>query len=145
MLTCHLLNEGSDRLVNEVAFEFIPTANQATGTLLLQLEEGAQGAEDVIADGPLPAHEELLRMADLLEGPMVAFNGPVLSVDMHGVTIGDFHPLFFRGRIVRSVSRRCSYRPFETHSQSRTHADEGPCRLRATPASQPAHTHAGVR
>ena len=28
MLTCHLLDEGSNGLVNEVAFEFIPTANQ---------------------------------------------------------------------------------------------------------------------
>jgi hypothetical protein len=28
---------------------------------------------------------------------MVAFNGPVLPVDVHEVTIGDFHPLFFRG------------------------------------------------
>ena len=69
MLTCHLLDEGSDHLVNEVAFKFIPTGNQATGTSLLQLEEGAQGAEDMIANGPLPAHEELLGMAGLLEGP----------------------------------------------------------------------------
>ena len=38
MLTCHLLDEGSDRLVNEVAFEFIPAGDQATGALLLQLE-----------------------------------------------------------------------------------------------------------
>ena len=97
MLTDHLPDEASDRLVNEVAFEFIPTANQATGTLLLQLEEGAQGAEDVIADSPLLAHEELLRMADLLKGPMVTFNRPVLPVDVHEVTVGDFHPLFFRG------------------------------------------------
>jgi hypothetical protein len=70
VLTCHLVDEGSDRLVNEVAFEFIPTGNQATAASLLQLEEGAQDAEDVIANGPLPAHEELLGMAELLEGPM---------------------------------------------------------------------------
>ena len=57
MLTCHLLDEVSDRLVNEVSFEFIPTANQASGAFLLQLEEGPQGAEDMIANGPLPAHE----------------------------------------------------------------------------------------
>ena len=46
MLTCHLVDEVSDRLVDEVAFEFIPIDNQATGTSILQLEEGAQGAED---------------------------------------------------------------------------------------------------
>ena len=97
MLSCHLVDEGSNRLVNEVAFEFIPTDNQATGASLLQLEEGAQGAEDVIANGPLPAHEELLGMADLLEGPMVTFNRPVLPVDVHEVAMGDFHALFFRG------------------------------------------------
>ena len=51
----------------------------------------------MIANGPLPAHEELLCMADLLEGPMVTFNRPVLLVDVHEVTIGNFHALFFRG------------------------------------------------
>jgi hypothetical protein len=49
VLTCHLLDEGSNRLVNEVAFEFIPAGDQATRASLLQFEEGAQGAEDVIA------------------------------------------------------------------------------------------------
>ena len=97
MLTCHLVDEGANRLVNEVAFEFIPTGNQATAASLLQLEEGAQGAEDMIGDRPLPAHKELLGMAGLLEGPMVTFNRPVLPVDVHEVTIGDFHVLFFRG------------------------------------------------
>ena len=97
MLTCHLVDEVCDRVVNEVALEFIPTGNQATGASFLQLEEGAQGAEDMIANGPLPAHEELLRVAELFNGPMVTFNGPVLPVDMHEVTMGDFHPLFFRG------------------------------------------------
>ena len=97
MLNCHLLDEGSNRLVNEVAFECIPTGNQATGTSRLQLEEGPQGAEDVVANGRLPAHEELLGVADLLEGPVIAFNGPVLPVDMHEVSVGDFHALFFCG------------------------------------------------
>jgi hypothetical protein len=36
-------------------------------------------------------------MAGLFDHPMVAFNEPVLSVDVHEVTVGDFHPLFFRG------------------------------------------------
>jgi hypothetical protein len=36
-------------------------------------------------------------VADLLKGPMVTFNRPVLPLDMHEVTIGDFHALFFRG------------------------------------------------
>ena len=97
MLTCHSVDEVSDGLVNEVSFEFIPTGNQATRASLLQLEEGAQGAEAMIANGSLPAHEELLRVADLLNGPMVTFNRPVLPLDMHEVTVGDFHPLFFRG------------------------------------------------
>ena len=97
MLTCHLVDEVSNGLVNEVSFEFIPAGDYATGASFLQFEEGAQGTEDMIANGPLPAHEELLGMADLFEGPVVAFNGPVLPMDMHEVTIGDFHPLFFRG------------------------------------------------
>lgn len=97
MLTCHLVDEGANRVVNEVAFGVIPTGNQATGAPLLHRQEGAQGAEDVIAKGPLPAHEELLKHGRPAEDPMVAFNGPVLSVDVHEVTIGDFHPLFFRG------------------------------------------------
>src|SRR3954451_19518564 len=95
VLTRHLLDEVSDRMVNEVTFEFIPTGNQATRASLLQLEEGPQGAEDVVANGRLPAHEELLGVADLLEGPVIAFNGPVLPVDMHEVSVGDFHALFF--------------------------------------------------
>jgi hypothetical protein len=72
VLTCHLLDEVADRLVNEVAFEFIPAGDQATGASLLQLEEGAQGAEDVIANGPLPAHEESLRMAGLCDYPDIS-------------------------------------------------------------------------
>jgi Transposase IS66 family len=97
VLTCHLLDEVSNRAVDEVAFEFIPTGNQATGASLLQLEEGPQGAEDMIANGPFPAHEELLRVAGLLNGSMVSFNGPVLLADVHEVTLGDFHALFFCG------------------------------------------------
>ena len=59
----------------------------------------------MIANGPLPAHEELLRVADLLDSPMVTFNGPVLPADMHEVTIGDFHALFFSRVVVGVVSR----------------------------------------
>ena len=97
MLTYHLLDEDSDRSVNEVAFECIPRGDQATRASLLQLEEGPQGTEDMIANGPLPAHEELLGVADLFNGPMVTFNGPVLPADVHEVTLGDFHALFFCG------------------------------------------------
>jgi hypothetical protein len=82
VLTCHLVDEGANRVVNEVAFGVIPTGNQATGAPLLHRQEGAQGAEDVIAKGPLPAHEELLKHGRPAEDPMVAFNGPVLPVDV---------------------------------------------------------------
>jgi hypothetical protein len=51
VLTCHLPDEGSDRLVNEASFKFIPTGNQATRASLLQLEDGAQGAEGMSANG----------------------------------------------------------------------------------------------
>ena len=145
MLSCHLLDEGSNRLVNEVAFEFIPTGNQATEAPLLQLEKGAQGAEDVIANGPLPAHEELLGVADLLEGAMVTLDAPMLAMNVTEVTQGNFHALFFAGRIVRSVSPRGSYRAFETHSQSQTCAGAPPCHCRATAGLLPARTHARVR
>ena len=97
MLTCHLLDEGSNRVVDEVTFEVIPTGNQPPRASLFELEEGAQGAEDMIADGPLPTHEELLSVADLLDRAMVSFNGPVLLADVHEVPPGDFHALFFRG------------------------------------------------
>jgi hypothetical protein len=97
VLSCHLADEGPNRVVKEVAFECIPTGNQATAASLLQLQEGPQGAGDVIANGPLPAHEEVLGGADLLEGPVVALDGPALPVDMHEVTLGDFKALFFRG------------------------------------------------
>jgi hypothetical protein len=66
-LTCHLLDEGPNRLVNEVSFEFIPGGDQATGAPFLQLKEGAQGAKDRIVNGPLPAHDKSLRMV-LVEG-----------------------------------------------------------------------------
>jgi hypothetical protein len=39
VLTCHLLDEGSNRLVNEVAFEFIPAGNQATRASLPSLRK----------------------------------------------------------------------------------------------------------
>jgi hypothetical protein len=36
-------------------------------------------------------------VAELFDSSMVSFNCPVLPVDMHEVTLGDFHALFFRG------------------------------------------------
>ena len=48
VLTCHLPDEGSDRMVNEASFKFIPTGDQATRASLLRLEEGAEG---MIANG----------------------------------------------------------------------------------------------
>ena len=40
MLTCDLVDEGANRVVDEVTFEFVPTGNQAAAVPLLQLEEG---------------------------------------------------------------------------------------------------------
>lgn len=97
MLSGHLVDEASDRMVDEVAFKFIPTANQASGASLLQLEEGPQGAEGMVANGPLPAHEELLGMTGLLEGPMVALHAPVLTMNVMEKALGHLHTLFFRG------------------------------------------------
>jgi hypothetical protein len=42
-LTYHLRDEVSDRAVDGVAFEFMPTSNQATGAFLFLLEEGVTG------------------------------------------------------------------------------------------------------
>ena len=65
-----LPDEVSDGLIGEVAFDFIPGSDQTAGAFELQVHEGAQRTEDVVADGVLPTHEEPLGMAELLEGTM---------------------------------------------------------------------------
>ena len=92
-----LLDEVGHRVVEEMTFERVPAFELPAPALDFQLHERTQGAEKMVADGGFPAHEELLGVADLLNGPMVALDGPVLLMGMHEVTVGDFHPLFFRG------------------------------------------------
>ena len=65
-----LSDEVSDGLIGEVAFDFIPGSDQTAGAFELQVHEGAQRTEDVVADGVLPTHEEPLSMTELLEGTM---------------------------------------------------------------------------
>jgi hypothetical protein len=77
-----------------------------------------------VTDGVFPTHEEPLGMTDLLERTMVALDAPVLTMNVVEKSLSHLHALFFVGRTARGASRRGFYRPFETPSQNRTHADE---------------------
>jgi hypothetical protein len=79
-LTGHLANT-SNRLLNEAAFDFIPPGDQARGGRF-RLEESAPGGEGMIANGPLPPHQELCGTACLLDVPTVAIGGPVPPLEM---------------------------------------------------------------
>ena len=51
MLTCHLMDEGPNRVVNELAFEVVPTGNQAPGT--------ARGQSGGVVESPMPQNQLL--------------------------------------------------------------------------------------
>ena len=116
-----LSDEVSDGLIGEMAFDFIPGSDQTAGAFELQVHEGAQRTEDVVADGVLPTHEEPLGMAELLEGTMERTRCPSAG-DARGEKSPGPLPFafFFVGRTVRSASRRGFYRPFETPSDARS-------------------------
>ena len=92
-----LPDKARDGLIRQVAFEFIPGSDQAAGAFDLQVQESPQRAEDVIADGLLPTHQEPLGMAELLEGTMVTLDAPMLTMHVAKVALSHLHALFFRG------------------------------------------------
>ena len=92
-----LSDEVSYCVIKEVAFERVPAFDLAAPAAHFQLSKRAQDTEEVVADGSLPAHEELLGSADLLDGAMVAFDAPVLAMHVLKTSQGDLHALFFRG------------------------------------------------
>jgi hypothetical protein len=67
---CSLLDEVCHCLIDEMAFERIPAFDLSAPALDFQLHEGAQGAEEMIANGSFPAHEEAFCAAELLDGPV---------------------------------------------------------------------------
>ncbi len=94
---CSLLNKGGHGLVGNVAFEAVPTFDLPAPALEFEFHERTQATEEVVADGLLAAHEEALGVADLLDRPMIALDGPVFPVRLLEGGPGDFHALFFRG------------------------------------------------
>jgi hypothetical protein len=94
---CSLSDEVCHRLIGEMAFERVPALDLSAPASNFQLHEGAQSAEEMVANGGLPAHEELLGAAELLEGAMVALDAPMLAMNMEEIAPSGFHALFFRG------------------------------------------------
>ena len=92
-----MLDEGGQGLISEVALEVVPGADLDVEAPLFKLKEGAERAEDVVADRAFPAHEKAADVADLLEGMMVAFDLPLQAAHMLEVTKGDLHALFLCG------------------------------------------------
>ena len=92
-----LPDEVGHSVVEEMTFERVPAFDLSAPALDFQLHERTQSAEKMVADGGFPAHEELLGMADLLDGTMVTLDAPMLAMHVTEVTQGNFHALFFRG------------------------------------------------
>ena len=97
MRVCSLFDEVSHGVIGEVTFEAVPAVDLAAPALEFQLHERTQATEEMVADGLLATHEEPFGVADLLEGAMVALDGPVLPVGMIEEVPSHFHALFFRG------------------------------------------------
>ena len=91
------MNEVGDCFVGEVTFEVVPAFDLTAPALEFHLHEGTQTTEEMVAHGPFPAHEELFRSTDLLARTMVAFDAPVLAMDIPEGAKGNFPALFFRG------------------------------------------------
>ena len=92
-----LLDEVGHDCIGEVTFEAVPALDLSAPALEFQLHERTQATEEVIADGLPAAHEEALGVADLLDGTMIALDGPMLPVGLMERAPSDFHALFFRG------------------------------------------------
>ena len=92
-----LLDEVGHDGIGEVAFEAVPVLDLSTPALKFEFDKRAQATEEMVADGLLAAHEEPLRMADLLEGAMITLDGPMFLMGLMKGALGDFHALFFRG------------------------------------------------
>ena len=95
----HLVEEGGESLIGEVAFELIPSGDLTAGASLFKFEEGAQATEDMVVDRAFPAHEEASDVADLLEGMVVALDLPLQAADVLEVAVRDLHALFLCGSL----------------------------------------------
>ena len=92
-----LLDEvGHDR-VGEVAFEAVPAFDLPAPALEFEFHERTQATEEMVADGLPAPHEEPFGVAELLEGPMITLDGPMLPVGLREGMPSHFHALFFRG------------------------------------------------
>ena len=97
MSVCSLLDEVGHDGVGEMTFEAVPAWDLPAPALEFEFHERPQATEEMIADGLLAAHEEALGVADLLDGPMITLNRPVLPVGLLEGVPSHFQALFFRG------------------------------------------------
>ena len=67
MKVCSLLDEGDYDRIGEVTFEAVPAWDLSAPALEFEFDERTQGAEEMVLDGLLAAHEEALGVADLLD------------------------------------------------------------------------------
>src|SRR3954452_23057789 len=85
-----------------MTFERVPAFDLSAPALDFQLHERTQGAEKMVADGGFPAHEELLGMADLLDGTMVTLDAPMLAMHVTASNPRQLSCAFF-SRVVLGV------------------------------------------
>jgi len=73
-------DESRNDFIEEIALDAITVVYQGHGTKLLELDIATKGGKQVIPDGGLAAHLEILDVADLLDGALVLFDMPVFVV-----------------------------------------------------------------
>ena len=69
-------DESRNDFIEEIALDAITVVYQGHGTELLELDIATKGGKQVIPDGGLAAHLEILDVADLLDDAMVLFDTP---------------------------------------------------------------------
>ena len=73
-------DESRNDFIEEIALDAITVVYQGHGTKLLELDIATKGGKQVIPDGGLAAHLEILDVADLLDGAVLLFDMPVFVV-----------------------------------------------------------------
>ena len=94
---CSLLDEVRHDRVGEMTFEAVPALDLSAPALEFEFDERTQATEEVVADGLLATHEEPFGVANLLDGAVIALNGPVFLMSLREGAPGNLQALFFRG------------------------------------------------
>ena len=97
MSVCSLMDEVCYDCISEAAFEAVPALDLPAPALEFEFDKRPQATEEMVADGLSAAHKESFGVADLLDRPMIALDGPVLPVGLLEGAPSHFHALFFRG------------------------------------------------